>query len=87
MAAIILPRRWQQPPVGPVEIDRHNPLTQGLAHCHLGGEAYHINLVTRAQEGTQTGRMGTEGRPQGLATVGTGSAFMLNTVNGPIACH
>ena len=85
MAAIILPRRWQQPPVGPVEIDWRNPLTQGMAHCHLGGESYHINLVTRAQEGTQTGRMGTEGDPQGLATSGTGSASMVNTVNVPTA--
>lgn len=83
MAAIILPRRWQQQPTGPVEIDWRNPLTQGMAHCYLGGESYHVNLVTRGQDGTQTGRMGCEARPEGLATAGTGSAYMVDTTNAP----
>ncbi len=85
MASIILPRRWQQQPSGQFELDWRNELTRGLAHCYVGGDGYHVNRVTGQHTGTLTGRMGSEARPDAQATAGTGSAYMLDSLNAPTA--
>ena len=86
MASIILPSRWQRQPSGDFVLDWRNPLTQGMAHCYVGGDGYAVNRVSQSLTGTPTGVMGREARPDGIAIAGTGSAYVIDSSgNAPTA--
>lgn len=84
MAHLILPQRWQRKPSGLIEIDWRNELTRGLAHCYVGGEAYHVNRVGNSASGTQYQRMKLVASAAGIGSGGTGNAG-LTAVGGPNA--
>lgn len=86
MASIILPSRWQRQPSGDFVLDWRNPLTQGMAHCYVGGDGYAVNRVSQSLTGTPTGVMGREARPDGIAIAGTRSAYVIDSSgNAPTA--
>lgn len=77
---ILLPRSYSSQPQGPVEIDRSNPITRGLATVFLPTQRYpSIDLVTKVFDtATTRGALlpGTNGVR--YAVTGTGITWSLN---------